>query len=248
MKSATLPNILLILASLVPVEVGAFSSLSRHYRQHDSAFFATNANDIGVEEWTSLTDCGGVKMSVMSSSDNDAAVEDLPFPDKGKDVTVEYIGSIAPRDWSVDDILACWLPDQGLTALAPELFEAFDIDGAKLANAKKFNEKFIVEGLGVRKEAKVTTLLEAVQDLERSERTHPAGTVFDKNQFTFRLGKGMSIRAFDLAVSRMKVGQTVSLVARCDYAYGKRGLRAAGKILVPPYATVQYDLTLVEIK
>ena len=186
----------------------------------------------------------------MISSPSDADdPEGLPFPVAGRDdVTVEYVGSIAPRDWTAEDVVACWLPDHGLSKLAPELFRAFGIDGARLANPKKFNRKFIFEGLGVLKEARIDALLKAAEDLKASEETHPEGTVFDKNRFTFRLGKGMSIPAFELAVAEMKVGQTVSLVARCDYAYGSRGLRGAGNFLVPPYATVQYDLTLVEIK
>lgn len=264
--SAILPGILFILTSLAAVKVGgAFATVSPTHQCHSSAFtsssspsphcrahvavFSTrNTNDVGVEEWTSLTDDGAVKMRVISSSE--VASSDAVEDGNGKDVTVEYIGSIVPRNWTVDDINACWLPEQGLTSLAPELFEAFDIDGEKLMNAKKFHKKFIVEGLGERREAKIDTLFQAAQDLARSEQQSRliAGTAFDKNQFTFRLGKGMSIPAFDLAIREMKVGQTASVVARCDYAYGKRGLRAAGKFLVPPYATVQYDLTLVEIK
>jgi len=74
------------------------------------------------------------------------------------------------------------------------------------------------------------------------------GTVFDKNQFSFRPGKGQVIQAFDLAIAEMKVGQTVSIVARSDFAYGSKGLRVGGKVLVPPYATVQYDVTCIEVK
>jgi len=266
MKSFTLP--FLTLASLATIKVGAFAPVSTHqiissvftssslpHSQHvsGSAFSAANTNDVGVEEWTSLTDDGGVKVRATSSSSevlpSDNAVEDgLQFPDTGKDVTVEYVGRIAPRNWTVDDVNACWLPEQWNDRLAPELFKAFDIDGEKLMDAKKTSKKFIFEGLGVLKEAKIESLFQAAQDLAKSEQTHPVGTVFDKNEFTFRLGKKMSIQAFDLAIREMRVGQTVSLVGRCDYAYGKRGLRAAGKFLVPPYATVQYNLTLVEIK
>jgi len=261
MKSGTLLGILFILSSLATVKVASFapvstnqslssayafaSSSSPHYQYvlRGAIFSTLNDNEVSIEEWTPLTDDGGVKMREISSTDNAA-----PDTFKGKDVTVEYIGSIARRDWSVDDINTCWLPEQGLTPLAPKLFKGFDINGEKLMNAKKFNKKFILQGLGVLKEAKVESLFQAAQDLKRSEQTHPAGTVFDKNQFTFRLGKGMSIKAFDLAIREMRVGQTVSLVARCDYAYGERGLRGDGKFLIPPYATVQFDLTFLEIK
>ena len=217
-----------------------------------AAAAATEVDDC----WTSLTDNGAVKLKVISSSstttatpaptDDDATDGKLNL--KGKDVTVEYIGTITPRNWSAQDVIECWLPDQGLSSLAPELFEAFDINYTRLTNDKKFTTKFIKEGLGIMKDAKQTTLFEAAQDLKRSEATHRKGTVFDKNQFTFRPNRGQVIPAFDLAVAEMEVGQTVSLVVRCDYAYGSRGLRVGGKVLVPPYATVQYDVTLIEVK
>ena len=245
--------------------VGAFSPGSnnnistrryqqRHHHQTSCAAAAKKVKDIGstqeVEGWTSLTDDGGVKLKVISTSSSssspDGEAEKLNL--KGKDVTVEYIGSIAARNWNAQDVIDCWLPDQGLTSLAPELFEAFDIDYKRLTNPNKFSIKFIKEGLGILKDAKQTTLFEAAQDLKRSEESHAEGTVFDKNQFTFRPGKGQVIQAFDLAIAEMKVGQTVSVVARSDFAYGSKGLRVGGKVLVPPYATVQYDVTLVEVK
>mmetsp|Transcript_50422 Transcript_50422/g.107388 ORF Transcript_50422/g.107388 Transcript_50422/m.107388 type:complete len:261 (+) Transcript_50422:70-852(+) len=260
MKSSQPSGLLFALASLAMVDVGAFSSLSiRQQQRTQSAFDPSpsssplsalsarkNSNAVEIDEWTSLADDGGVKMRVISSPNDSpsAGAEDF----KGKDVTVEYVGSIASRDWSADDVIACWLPDQGLPPLAPKLFDAFGIDGKKLTNAKKFNRKFVFQGLGVLKDAKIDALLSAAKDLGASEKTHPPGTVFDKNRFTFRLGKGMSVRAFDLAVKEMRVGETASLVARCDYAYGGRGLRGSGTFLVPPYATVQFDVTLVEIK
>ena len=206
-----------------------------------------SAQKIDEWTWTSLTDDGGVKLQIIDpSSPAGGAAGKLDL--KGKDVTVKYIASIAPRNWGVEDVIDCWLPDQGLPSLAPELFRAFEIDGKRLTNSKKFSEKFIKEGLGVLKDAKQTTLFEAAQDLKRSEQTHRDGTVFDENQFSFRPGKGQVISAFDLAVAEMKVGDQVSLVARADYAYGNKGLQVKGKVLVPPYATVHYDVSLVEVK
>jgi len=271
--------ILLSGITIATVKVGAFappsttrrptlsSLLQSQQQQHHhvtilSARSANNNDGIGIEEqveveqWTSLGDDGGVKMRVISSptesSSSSSSYEEEPLDFTGKDVTVEYIGTIVPRSWSVDDIKQCWLPDQGLSSLAPELFDAFDLNYTKLTNAKKFTKKFIREGLGVTKEAKVDNLLQSVEELAKYEkRTYDPslGTVFDKNRFTFRLGKGMSIKAFDLCVGEMRgVGESVSVVARCDYAYGKRGLRVGGKVLVPPYATVQYDVTLVDIQ
>ena len=232
--------------------VGAFSSgppntISTRRQQQQQLFNKVNSAQ-EVDGWTSLTDDGGVKLKVISSSSSPDTDTTDKIDLKGKDVTVEYIGSIAARNWNTQDVIDCWLPDQGLSSLAPELFEAFDIDYNRLTNPKKFGIKFIKEGLGILKDAKQTTLFEAAQELKKSEKSFVEGTVFDKNQFTFRPNKGQVIKAFDLAVAEMKVGQTVSVVARCDFAYGSKGLRVGGKDLVPPYATVQYDVTLVEVK
>ncbi|KAL7543870.1 hypothetical protein ACHAWF_007472 [Thalassiosira exigua] len=202
---------------------------------------------VDVDGWTSLTDDGGAKMRLVSSSSSSSSPS-ADHPVAGKDdVTVEYVGTVAERNWSAEDAVACWLPDRGLSSLAPELFRAFDLNERKLTSPK-FDRKFVVEGLGVRKEGKIDNLLEAAKELGETKKTHRPGTVFDKNRFTFRLGKGMAVEAFELALPKMRPGDTASLVARSDYAYGRNGAKAGGKVLVPPYATVSFDLTLVEIK
>merc|ERR1712241_160857 len=188
---------------------------------------------------------GGVKMRLISGPSSAKGAPSSPITSKD-DVTVEYVAFIAERDWTVEDAVACWLPDQGLDAVAPELFRSFNINGTRLMDAGFFTEKFVFEGLGVRN--KVKKLVGAAQELKGYERSHPPGTVFDKNRFTFRLGKGQAIQAFELALNEMRPGDSVSLLVRTDYAYGKGGLRSAGKFVVPPYATVSFDLTFVEKK
>ena len=242
--------------------VGAFSTCSssafntRTARNHycydgassPSCLYSTQnkVDTTTEEEWISLTEDDSVKMRTILP----AAVEDdgtTPIPGKD-DVTVEYIGSIAPRNWSTNDVISTWLPDRGLDDFTNTLFQEFNINGTKLLNPKKFNSKFIKEGLGITNESKINKLLEAVDDLSKYDKSHPVGTVFDKNTFTFRLGKGLSIKALDLSLEKMKVGETVTLVARSDYAYGSKGLKDMGEVIVPPYSTVSFNLTLVEIK
>ena len=191
--------------------VGAFSTFSssafntRTARNHycydgassPSCLYSTqNTNnnvDTIAEEWISLTEDDSVKMRTIVSA---AAKDDNTTPVPGKDdVTVEYIGSIAPRNWSTNDVVSTWLPDRGLDDFANTLFEEFNINGTKLCNPKKFNSKFIKEGLGITNESKINKLLEAVDDLSKYDKSHPVGTVFDKNTFTFRLGKGLAIKA-----------------------------------------------------
>ena len=54
------------------------------------------------------------------------------------------------------------------------------------------------------------------------------------------------IRAMDLAVSSMSVGERAKLICRSDYAYGSEGLRSAkGDIIVPPFATLCFELKLI---
>lgn len=249
----------LLLFSLWAPAISSFSPASSIACHRPSQLYLQNniQDSITVDsEWTSLTEDGGVKIRVLSPSSppddnndgNNKEEEDLPDL-KGKDVTVEYIGSIAQRNWSVNDVIDCWLPDQGLTSLAPELFRAFEVDYTRLTNSTKFGIKFIKEGLGVLKESKQSTLFESAQSLKQSDMEHVAGTVFDKNTFSFRPNKGQVIQAFDLAIGTyMKMGQTCTILARCDYAYGSKGLRMNGKVVVPPYATVQYEVTFIEVK
>ena len=78
----------------------------------------------------------------------------------------------------------------------------------------------------------------------------PAGTEFDSSEdrgpYRFALGAGKVIRATDLAVAAMAYGERAEVVARSDYAYGKDGLRRRdGEVVVPPYATLRVDITLL---
>ena len=261
-------NLIVVIAVMVVHDVGAFATFSslsafntrtacNHYSYYgassSSCLHSTqNTNNkvdtTTTEEWISLTDDDSVKMrTILSVAAADGDDNTTPIPGKD-DVTVEYIGSIAPRNWSTNDVISTWLPDRGLDDFANTLFEEFNINGTKLCNPKKFNAQFIKSGLGITNESKINKLLEAVDDLSKYDKSHPVGTVFDKNTFTFRLGKGLAIKAFDISLERMKVGETVTLVARADYAYGSKGLKEVGKVIVPPYSTVSFDLTLVEIK
>ena len=42
------------------------------------------------------------------------------------------------------------------------------------------------------------------------------------------------------------MGERVVVICRSDYGYGKEGLRTSkGDVIVPPFATLCFDLTLV---
>jgi FKBP-type peptidyl-prolyl cis-trans isomerase len=74
------------------------------------------------------------------------------------------------------------------------------------------------------------------------------GTRFDDSTlrgepFTFTVGAGSVIEAWDKGVVGMKAGGERVLIVPPSMAYGERGLGA-----VPPNATTLFSLTLVEIK
>jgi FKBP-type peptidyl-prolyl cis-trans isomerase len=61
------------------------------------------------------------------------------------------------------------------------------------------------------------------------------------------LGKGKAIKAMELAVASMVGGERAKITARSDYCYGKDGLRRSnGDVMVPPFATLEFDITLLE--
>ncbi len=75
------------------------------------------------------------------------------------------------------------------------------------------------------------------------------GTKFDSSldrgePFTFPLGAGKVIAGWDEGLVGMKVGGRRKLVIPAELAYGSRG---AGR-LIPPNATLVFDVELMEVK
>ncbi|KAG2490536.1 hypothetical protein HYH03_010930 [Edaphochlamys debaryana] len=73
------------------------------------------------------------------------------------------------------------------------------------------------------------------------------GKVFDKSTgkpFQFRLGVGEVIKGWDLGVEGMRVGDKRRLTIPPQLAYGTSGVKGT----IPPNATLEFDVELVDVK
>ena len=74
------------------------------------------------------------------------------------------------------------------------------------------------------------------------------GTKFDSSRdrgqpFSFVIGKGQVIRAWDEGIASMKVGERAELTCSPDYAYGARGFPP----VIPPNSTLIFDVELISV-
>ncbi|KAG9135867.1 hypothetical protein Leryth_002579 [Lithospermum erythrorhizon] len=81
------------------------------------------------------------------------------------------------------------------------------------------------------------------------EGTLETGEVFDTTHedntvFTFEVGKGSVIKAWDIALKTMKVGEVAKLTCKPEYAYGIAGSPPD----IPPDATLVFEVELVACK
>ncbi|XP_072857071.2 peptidyl-prolyl cis-trans isomerase FKBP4 isoform X2 [Pogona vitticeps] len=75
------------------------------------------------------------------------------------------------------------------------------------------------------------------------------GTKFDssrdrKDKFSFDFGKGEVIKAWDIAVGTMKIGEVCQITCKPEYAYGSAGSPPK----IPPNATLIFEIELFEFK
>uniref|UniRef100_A0A3Q3WP42 peptidylprolyl isomerase n=1 Tax=Mola mola TaxID=94237 RepID=A0A3Q3WP42_MOLML len=75
------------------------------------------------------------------------------------------------------------------------------------------------------------------------------GTHFDSSRdrgekFSFELGKGQVIKAWDIGVATMRVGELCQLICKPEYAYGSAGSPPK----IPPNATLIFEVELFEFR
>ncbi|XP_029289410.1 peptidyl-prolyl cis-trans isomerase FKBP4 [Cottoperca gobio] len=83
---------------------------------------------------------------------------------------------------------------------------------------------------------------------------HYVGTLFDGShfdssrdrgeKFSFELGKGQVIKAWDIGVATMKVGELCQLICKPEYAYGSAGSPPK----IPPNATLIFEVELFDFR
>lgn len=195
------------------------------------------------QDWVSLAD--GVKKRVIEQGEGHVA------QDKSV-VEVEYRGTlVGERDWTVQDVVDCWLSNQQGLDHFKDAFVERQIDGSKLLDANFFTEEFVTTELQVSNKLQCKKLVMASRRLAKQQEEYPIGTEFDSSKergpFRFTLGEGRVIRACELAVATMKQGERALVVCRADYGYGSEGLRKRnGHVVVPPFSSLCFNMTLLK--
>jgi peptidylprolyl isomerase len=121
--------------------------------------------------------------------------------------------------------------------------EEFDIKGKVSSKTESGLEYILVEeGSGIKAAAGNTVSVHYTGYLED-------GTMFDSSvkrgqPFNFILGMGRVIKGWDEGIALMKIGDKVRLIIPADLGYGERG---AGGV-IPPNATLVFDVELLEVK
>ena len=102
--------------------------------------------------------------------------------------------------------------------------------------------KIIKKGTGAKAEAGKTVSVHNTGKLSNGTKFDSS---YDRNQpIEFELGRGRVIKGWDEGISLLNVGSKATFIIPPDLAYGARG---AGGV-IPPNATLIFDVELVEIK
>lgn len=207
----------------------------------------TSWNDKADGDWTLLAP--GVWKQTVSEGDGQAV--DLKNDDSSV-IEISYKGTLVGEDWwSAQDVADCWISElQGMEIFAPTLVEN-NVNGAMLLNPESFTEDFVKEMLGdTGSKIQCKKLGMAARRLQKVRDDFPIGLEFDANEnFEITPNKRI-IRGMRLGIENMtRVGETTKIICRSDYAYGGEGMRRNnGDVLVPPFAALCFEVSLLNVK
>ena len=248
------------LAILSHIAYGFTTQSQPHSRTIATTSMASSST---VSEWENLLPdvaAAPVRKSILEGA------TDGEIPTKGSTVTIEYSGSLWMKaddgigcsiaSWDTDAVVDCWLSEQqGLLEILEGPFREHGIDGSKLLDENYFTEALVGETLGVDNKIKCKKTIMAAKRLRSTLEEYEDGLVFDSTatkadkSYSFVLGAGKTIKAMELLVASMQVGESARVVTRCDYGYGADGCRTSkGDVLVPPFCGLQFDVKLVSIE
>lgn len=192
------------------------------------------------DDWELLSDDRGVWKQVITEGPGDV-------PDKGSTLKIGYKGTLIGEDWwTPEDVVTCWLSElQGMDQFS-EAMLAQGVDGAHLLDPDRFTEDFVQEKLEISNKIQCKKLVMAARRLQKVREDFPVEFEFDSNDEYSINAKKRIIRSLRLALESMKVGEEAKVVCRSDYGYSADGLRKNnGDIMVPPFATLCFDVTLL---
>lgn len=200
------------------------------------------SRQIFFQDWESVSgvDRGVWKQTIAKGTSGVSVTKNSTFE-------ISYKGFLVGEDWwTPQDVIECWLCElQGMEQNYAS-FAAENVDGSKILDPDIFTETFVQTKLGINGKMQCKKLVMAARRLQNVRDTFPIGHVFDYNdQFLISATKRI-IRGIRLGVESMHVGDTAKIVCRADYGYGAEGLRRNnGEILVPPFATLRFEISLL---
>lgn len=160
---------------------------------------------------------------------------------RGDEVEVEYVGTIADKDWRVEDVIECWLEAQQGMEIYADAFAKNLVDGHKLLSGDVFDEQYVTDVLGVTNRLHAKKLASAARKLQSSESEQPTGTEFDSGTMKVRLGAGKVIKGWEVGLAAMAQGERAEMIMRADVCYGKDGFRRrTGEVVVAPFASLKF--------
>ena len=171
--------------------------------------------------------------------------------------------------WTTQDVLECWLKEQqGLYELLANSFQEHNITGSILLDETIFTEQYVSElsNTAILSKIQCKRTIMAVKRLRNTNKEYQHGYIFDSSttnpnlqphqyyEFIINHPKKKPIQAISLLLSSSliredDIGNTLfTIQCRSNYGYGSDGYRTnKGIIVVPPFATLQFDIKLLSV-